>query len=48
MAPAYQKLVAVRVPGAPAAPAINPEGPMYLGTGIGVIFLVSIMASVLV
>jgi lactate permease len=52
MVPVYQKLVvaapaAAKAPGAPAAPAINPEGLMYLGIGIGVIFLVTVMARVL-
>jgi lactate permease len=55
MVPTYQKLAAAapaaapaaaQAPGAPAAPAINPEGLLYLAIGIGVIFLVTVMARV--
>lgn len=52
MVPSYQKL-AVTVPaavsavGASTAESINPEGLMYFGLGIGVIFLVTVIARVL-
>jgi lactate permease len=48
MVPSYQKLV-VAVPAAsvPAAAAINPEGLMYLGVCISVIFIVTVVARVL-
>ncbi len=49
MVPTYQKLVATRPAAPPAAvlpvaPAINPEGLTYLGLGITVIILVTVMA----
>ena len=52
MVPSYQKL-AVTVPaavsavGASTAESINPEGLMYFGLGIGVIFFVTVIARVL-
>jgi lactate permease len=52
MVPSYQKLVvtvpaAVSAVGASTAESINPEGLMYFGLGIGVIFLVTVIARVL-